>query len=402
MVEGVYNGWLGRPLRILFIGCSSGEEILDFQKLIKKDFKKVKRHIEFYPKILFYGVDKDDEIMEKASLKKYYFDTKFFPRDILDFEQQSIVSRDKNGDAFSTFPMTFDLIVTRNMLIYYGEEDRKKFIDKIISLCHQNSIIVFGKSDPLDFNIQGNKAENEYFQSRCFEERIFRLKQSFRDKKYEELTKSDHWLEAFDWDKMSIFNRYPRNKIFEHQAIQKIVSEEKEPRILIIGAGQGHQVYEIATMVAEECAKQQKNVKQTVIVALEPFLLNTVDIINRRITENDLEELDQNIIDKYFHYKDLGDVKYMTLKEENTPKIIVRQETYQEFAEIMKIEKDIRFDLILCYKVIDEAELRKLVESKEPNSFKSLFAKETILISDNITCKGKDFEKIKINNQLNG
>jgi chemotaxis methyl-accepting protein methylase len=275
------------------------------------------------------------------------------------------------------------------MLIYYEKDKRKMFVDKIASLCHQNSIIVFGKSDPIDFNIQNDLVVSNHFQSLCFDERIFSLNPTYREKVLEGYSKNNNWLEYFEFVKMSLFNRFPKNKEVEKSAIQEIISKQQDPRILIIGAGQGHQVYEIAIMIAEECAKQGKNPKDTVIIALEPITLMLVDIINGRITENDLEEIDKNLIEKYFYDKILPDgVKYKSLKQEKLPKIIARPDTYEQFAETIKKETQIETDLIFAYKIMNEIELEKLLTSKQQSLLKSLFNKHTIFISDKIICKG--------------
>jgi hypothetical protein len=114
-----------------------------------------------------------------------------------------------------------------------------------------------------------------------------------------------------------------------------------------------------------------------------------VDIINGRITENDLEEIDKNLIEKYFYDKILPDgVKYKSLKQEKLPKIIARPDTYEQFAETIKKETQIETDLIFAYKIMNEIELEKLLTSKQQNPLKSLFNKNTIFISDKITCKG--------------
>ena len=44
--ENVYEGQMGRPLRFLFAGCSSGEGILDFQKMFKSELKKFNDFLE--------------------------------------------------------------------------------------------------------------------------------------------------------------------------------------------------------------------------------------------------------------------------------------------------------------------------------------------------------------------
>ncbi len=139
----------------VFVGCSTGEEIIDFQELFhKKDS-------------LFLGIDYDSETVNQANQNNYQFPTKIFVADILknDFFETVEAVTDIRG---------FEIVICRNLLIYYDEKKAKLIIGRLAALT--TKFLILGISDPFSFLIEDNKVEigNTSFEVVDFDNRIFK------------------------------------------------------------------------------------------------------------------------------------------------------------------------------------------------------------------------------------
>ena len=371
LISKVYCGDMGRPLRLLFVGCFIKEEILDFQRVFKKSLNLFNGHCKsdgiprilesFFPKMVFYGIDSNVQTIEAAQKEKYLFETRFFTQSILDFNQEMQININETNEKQEPTFFTFDVIVYRNMLSYYDNRDQKRILEKIAGLSNKDTLIVFGKKDQSEFRIKEKNgktiAKNDYFYSTDFDNKIFGL--NFLEKRQERL--ENNFWGAIDFYRMSLFNRYPKYRPLELKSIKKIIKKIKKPRILIIGAGIGHQVYETAIRFAEESKKQGKNPKNAEILALEPYHIYAVNIINGHICANDLEELNP-LQRKYFFKKPhpMKGIYYMALDRTKVPEIKVLTETFEKFLQKNKQ----KLDLILCYKTMSNEELGKILNKK--------------------------------------
>jgi len=394
----VHHGGMGRPLRFLFVGCSSGEEILDFQNLFEKELIAFNDFLEksgdwpilreFFPKMVFYGVDSSKEMIENARQKNFLFETRFFVQNVLDFNQEIQVNFNETDEKQNPTFLTFDVIVCRNLLIYWGKDEQQRLMQKFSKLCNTDSLVVFGLSDPLELAAKKSDegeivgVENDFFESFDFENKIFCLK--FSEERHERLL--DLFWEGVDFYRMSLFNRFPQYKPFELKAVQKVLQGKASPRILIVGGGLGHQVYEISIMVAEECKRIEKSFENIKIVALEPFALYAVQIMNGHVCANDLEEL--NSLQKQYFFKKPHPMKglyYMALNRELVPEIVVVPKDAEEFAKNAKKP----FDLIFCYKVFHDTPKN---EQDFLKKISNLVGDNTIIFLDHATITPENVE----------
>ena len=184
-------------LAFLFVGCSSGEEINDCQTVMKKMFEN--KPIKFD----FYGIDVDKDVIEIASKNQYLYPTKIIECDIL---------KDSALDFIKKLTLTkFDIIICRNVFIYYDEQQRKKILEKLAELCAADGFLVLGQSDPIDFCIQGKEyhfaGHSSWFESVDFDNKIFTKRGAFQ----------------------------PKENI--NQATSQWVSQKKEQKIKVFGIG---------------------------------------------------------------------------------------------------------------------------------------------------------------------
>lgn len=127
-------------LSFLFIGCSNGDEILDCQEVFKSKFPN---------KVFnFRGIDAEKDAVSEAKKKKYLYETTI--------QQIDVLKED--------FSVKYDIVICRNMLIYYDKKSVNEVINKIIFL--SKKAYMLGRSDPLTFNIDENKTFD-------FDNRIF-------------------------------------------------------------------------------------------------------------------------------------------------------------------------------------------------------------------------------------
>lgn len=122
----------------LFVGCSYGDEIVDLQRLLKGSG------------YLFFGVDSNEEVAEIAPINNFIFPIKIIIADIL---QENAIGKIRTQSEHTYF----DVVICRNLLIYYDEDAVKKISGILAELCCR--LLVFGVSDPFFFAINNNKTE---------------------------------------------------------------------------------------------------------------------------------------------------------------------------------------------------------------------------------------------------
>jgi chemotaxis methyl-accepting protein methylase len=124
----------------LFIGCSTGDEILDCQDILKAKHPN--------KKFTFLGVDADLNAVSIARKKQYFYNTTIEKVDFLE----------------SNYSERHHIIVCRNMLIYYDDKHVNSLIEKIMLLSKQ--AFMLGLSDPITFTV--NESNIIDFDNRIF------------------------------------------------------------------------------------------------------------------------------------------------------------------------------------------------------------------------------------------
>lgn len=139
---------------LMFVGCSTGEEISDLQALLTTTNQA-------------FGIDYDADIIGQAQERNYATKPTLFSADILKNDFGAVVAEKTNNK-------TFDVVICRNLLIYYEEEAVKKIIEQLSELT--NRMLILGISDPVDIVTKGDIAQigtKEYkiidFNNRIFE-----------------------------------------------------------------------------------------------------------------------------------------------------------------------------------------------------------------------------------------
>lgn len=140
---------------ILFVGCSTGEEIVDLQSL--NPLKKLS----------YFGIDYDSQIVMQANEKEYIVKPKIFSADILKDNFIEVIEKNTNLTAFN-------IVICRNLLIYYKEDIANGIICKLANITEE--LLILGISDPFDFIIKDDKVEigNHSFKVLDFDNRIFK------------------------------------------------------------------------------------------------------------------------------------------------------------------------------------------------------------------------------------
>lgn len=155
------------PLKIWSVGCSSGEEPYTLAIILKEYFEKELRR--FSASIV--ATDFDAEVIAKAREGIY-------PDKSLNEVPEKIKEKyftSLNGGAFSIAPqiknlVTFkrrnilqddlhekqDLIICRNMLIYFSREQQGAILDKLTKALNMDGFLILGKAETLVSNSRNN------------------------------------------------------------------------------------------------------------------------------------------------------------------------------------------------------------------------------------------------------
>jgi len=167
------------PLKIWSVGCSSGEEPYTLAIILKEYFKK---ELMQFPAVIV-ATDFDAEVIAKA--REGIYQEKSLEEVPVHLKEKYFVPLDRGN--FSIVPqikemVTFkrrnilqdelhdkqDLIICRNMLIYFSREQQGAILDKLTKSLAMNGFLILGKAETLVSNSRNN------FQTVSSRERIYK------------------------------------------------------------------------------------------------------------------------------------------------------------------------------------------------------------------------------------
>ncbi|MDR1616905.1 MAG: protein-glutamate O-methyltransferase CheR [Syntrophomonadaceae bacterium] len=145
----------GGPLKIWSAGCSTGEEPYSLAMVAKE------KNVKIENKIL--ATDLDREVLAKAvkgtysekeiegvppPLKKKYFkqDGNFYT---INDEIKNMIKFTRQNLLRDSFDKNFDLILCRNVVIYFTEETKKTLYKKFVEALRPNGIIFVGSTEQI-------------------------------------------------------------------------------------------------------------------------------------------------------------------------------------------------------------------------------------------------------------
>lgn len=154
-------------LKIWSVGCSSGEEPYTLAIILKEYFKK---ELMRFP-VAIVATDFDAEVIAKAKegiyqeksleevpvyLKEKYFipleggNFRIAPqiKELVTFKRRNILQDDLHEKQ--------DLIICRNMLIYFSREQQGAILDKLTNFLTMDGFLVLGKAETLVSNSRNN------------------------------------------------------------------------------------------------------------------------------------------------------------------------------------------------------------------------------------------------------
>lgn len=158
-------------LRIWSAGCAAGEEPYSLAILMNELMEKYKIKLDLF----IFATDIDEGVLKKAEEgvytfdrvknTKYHFLTKYF--EIIDktyllkpeikrmvrFSQYDLLDRNTNAPSESVFG-DFDLVLCRNVLIYYNHEYQEKILGKLLRSLTRNSFLILGEAETLSLRFQ--------------------------------------------------------------------------------------------------------------------------------------------------------------------------------------------------------------------------------------------------------
>lgn len=145
-----------RPsLRVWSAGCSTGEEAYSLAMLLKE------KHINLADKIL--ATDIDVEVLEKASIGLYTskaiqgvpsdWQSKYFDKQGNFFrchdELKKMIKFQQNDLLRDPFSRDFDLILCRNVVIYFTEETKFKLYQKFSNALRTGGVLFIGSTEQI-------------------------------------------------------------------------------------------------------------------------------------------------------------------------------------------------------------------------------------------------------------
>jgi chemotaxis protein methyltransferase CheR len=149
---------MGSPLKIWCAACSSGQEPYSLAMILKEHEGKLNN---LRPEI--YATDLSEEILEKARVGKYsQFEVqRGMPINLLvkyfkqDGETWTINDNIKNMVKFETnnmlkpfiMPGKFDIILCRNVLIYFDQETKSNVLDRLSDKIENHGFLMLGGAE---------------------------------------------------------------------------------------------------------------------------------------------------------------------------------------------------------------------------------------------------------------
>ncbi len=147
-------------IKIISSACSSGEEPYSLAILIKEKYPYINNRIEII------GIDIDSSMIDRAKKGEYReFSLRVTPKNIIDkyFNKENnhyiIASEIKNmlkfykmnilDEQFKGLIEDSELILSRNVLIYFDSESKKKALDIYYNGLSNNGILMLGKSESI-------------------------------------------------------------------------------------------------------------------------------------------------------------------------------------------------------------------------------------------------------------
>ncbi|MDD3365600.1 MAG: protein-glutamate O-methyltransferase CheR [Syntrophomonas sp.] len=143
------------PLRVWSAGCSTGEEAYSLAMLFREKFpNKVDRIL---------ASDLDNEVLEKAALGLYAvkglqtlpvtYGNRYFIKEGENYrvtdEIKKMVIFQRQDLLIDTFPRDFDLILCRNVVIYFTEESKQKLYRKFAESLRPGGVLFIGSTEQI-------------------------------------------------------------------------------------------------------------------------------------------------------------------------------------------------------------------------------------------------------------
>ncbi|MGE5406036.1 MAG: CheR family methyltransferase [Candidatus Saccharibacteria bacterium] len=142
-------------IKIWSAGCSTGEEPYSLAIMMKENF-----YNRFEP---IWATDIDLEVLQKAQMglynsksvaatppqlvKKYFHEEGNFIR--IKDDIKSLVKFQRHDLLKDAFPTDFDLILCRNVVIYFTEETKDKLYRKFVGALRQNGVMFIGSTEQI-------------------------------------------------------------------------------------------------------------------------------------------------------------------------------------------------------------------------------------------------------------
>jgi len=156
-----------RDIRIWSVGCATGEEAYSLAIIANRIFKSKGKDRQVY----IFATDIDSDALKKAAnavyfqkalkniklgfLDRYFIETEKtftvrpFIRKMVHFSWDDCTSSRMIAPAESVFG-TFDLILCRNVLIYFNRELQQAVLKRLYRAMGQNGYLILGESEYLD------------------------------------------------------------------------------------------------------------------------------------------------------------------------------------------------------------------------------------------------------------
>jgi len=153
-----------RSLRVWSAGCSTGEEPYSIAILINELFKKEELNLN----VNIFATDIDSKILKKAQKATYPFESikdvkyellkKYFVakdksfgliseiKDLVTFSAYDMLDKRSYAPPESVFG-SFDMVLCRNVLIYFDAEHQDQIFDKLYRSLAKNGYLVLGEAE---------------------------------------------------------------------------------------------------------------------------------------------------------------------------------------------------------------------------------------------------------------